>query len=107
PLCVISDGGDWTASVPWLEYPYLQRIYGFYPATCQVTNIHLANEKHDFGPNKRRAVYNFFAAEFALNQAMEDESKIVFEPKEKLFSFGLEGEKMPAHAIRNFEQLKT
>lgn len=106
PLCVISDGGDWTASVPWLEYPYLQRVYGFYPATCQVTNVHLANEKHDFGPNKRRAVYNFFAAEFALNQAMEDESKIVFEPKEKLFSFGLEGEKMPAHAIRDFEQLK-
>lgn len=106
PLCVISDGGDWTASVPWLEYPYLQRVYGFYPATCQVTNVHLANEKHDFGPNKRRAVYNFFAAEFALNQAMEDESKIFFEPKENLLSFGVNGEEMPAHAIRNFEQLK-
>lgn len=29
PMLVVSDGGDWTASVPTLEYPYLQRVYGF------------------------------------------------------------------------------
>lgn len=32
PQLVVSDGGDWTASVPTLEYPYLQRVYGFYDA---------------------------------------------------------------------------
>ena len=51
PVCVISDGGDWTASVPTLEYPYLQRIYGFFNATKNVSNVNLTNEKHDFGVN--------------------------------------------------------
>ena len=32
PQLIVSDGGDWTASVPTLEFPYLQRIYGFYRA---------------------------------------------------------------------------
>ena len=32
PLLVVSDGGDWTASVPTLEYPYLQYIYNMYSA---------------------------------------------------------------------------
>lgn len=35
PLCVVSDGKDWTASVPELEMPYLQRIYGSYDAKNQ------------------------------------------------------------------------
>ena len=61
PQLVVSDGGDWTASVPTLEFPYLQRIYGFYNAKDKVTNVHLPKEKHDFGPNKRNAVYDFFA----------------------------------------------
>ena len=60
PQLVVSDGGDWTASVPALEFPYLQRIYGFYDAKDNVTNVHLPKEKHDFGPNKRNAVYDFF-----------------------------------------------
>ena len=41
PQLVVSDGGDWTASVPTLEYPYLQRVHGFYDAKDKVTNIHL------------------------------------------------------------------
>lgn len=32
PVYVISDGKDWTASVPEMEYPYLQRVYGFFNA---------------------------------------------------------------------------
>ena len=38
PMLVVSDGGDWTATVPRLEYPYLQRIYGFYGVTDKVSN---------------------------------------------------------------------
>ena len=38
PQLIVSDGGDWTASVPTLEFPYLQRIYGFYQAKDKVTN---------------------------------------------------------------------
>ena len=58
PQLIVSDGGDWTASVPTLEFPYLQRIYGFYQAKDKVTNVHLPKEKHDFGPNKRKAFAN-------------------------------------------------
>jgi hypothetical protein len=106
PLCVISDGGDWTASVPALEYPYLQRIYGFYGANDKLSNIHLANEKHDFGVNKRRAVYDFFGKFFNLNMTMADEGKVTIEAKEALYSFGLKGEKMPVNALKNFKDLE-
>jgi hypothetical protein len=106
PLCVISDGKDWTATVPDLEYPYLQRIYGFYQAVNRVSNIHLPEEGHDFGPNKRKAVYDFFGRTFGLNSAMLDESKVVIEPKEAMYSFGIKGEKMPAHAIRSYSAVE-
>ena len=105
PVCVVSDGKDWTASVPELEFPYLQRIYGFYQATNKVTNIHLPAESHDFGPNKRTAVYNFFINSFGLNAGQLDETKVTIEPKEAMYSFGMKGEKMPANVIRNFKDL--
>lgn len=106
PVCVISDGKDWTASVPELEFPYLQRIYGFYDAADKVTNIHLQNEGHDFGVNKRKAVYDFFAGVFALDTKMIDESKVTIEPEKAMCSFGDNGEKMPANAIREFKQVE-
>lgn len=105
PQLIISDGGDWTASVPALEYPYLQRVYGFYGATDKVSNVHLPKEKHDFGPNKRNAVYEFFASAFGLNKKMWDESKVTIEPHSAMYSFGEKGELMPQTAIRSFNQL--
>ena len=86
PMMVISDGGDWTASVPELEFPYLQRIYGFDGAQDKVMNVHLEKECHDFGPNKRKAVYDFFIKVFGLDASMLDEDKVTIEPKEKMFS---------------------
>ena len=86
PMLIVSDGGDWTSSVPTLEYPYLQRIYGFYGATDKVRNVHLPKERHDFGKNKRQAVYDFFIDVFHLDRAMLDESKVQIEPDEALKS---------------------
>ena len=106
PVCVISDGGDWTASVPTLEYPYLQRMYGFYNAANKVSNVHLSNEKHDFGVNKRAAVYQFFASVFNLDSKMIDEKKVTIEPENAMYSFGEKGEKMPVNAIREYKQLE-
>ena len=82
PLLLVSDGGDWTSSTPRLEYPFIQRIFGFYGAKDNVRNIHLPDERHDFGPNKRQAVYDFFADVFALDRSMIDESKVTLEPEE-------------------------
>jgi len=86
PMLIVSDGGDWTSSVPTLEFPYLQRIYGFYGAEKQVRNVHLPNERHDFGKNKRQAVYDFFIDVFDLDRSMLDEDKITIEPDETLKS---------------------
>ena len=86
PLLIVSDDGDWTSSVPYLEFPYLQRIYGFYDAKDKVRNVHLPNERHDFKENKRQAVYDFFIDVFGLDRSMLDESKITIEPDEALKS---------------------
>ena len=86
PMLIVSDGGDWTSSVPYLEFPYLQRIYGFYDAKDKVRNVHLPNERHDFKDNKRQAVYDFFIDVFGLDRSMLDESKITIEPDDALKS---------------------
>ena len=84
PMMLVSDGGDWTSTTPELEYPYLQRIYGFYGATDKVSNIHLPKERHDFGDNKRNAVYKFFIDTFKLDASKLDESKITIEDENAL-----------------------
>lgn len=86
PMLIVSDGGDWTSSVPTLEFPFLQRIYAFYNAKDRVRNVHLPNERHDFKENKRQAVYDFFIDVFVLDRTMLDESKIEIEPDEALKS---------------------
>ena len=84
PMMVISDGGDWTATTPDVEYPFLQHIYSFYGATDKVQNIHLPNERHDFGPNKRQGVYKFFIEVFGLDAMALDESKVTIEDENTL-----------------------
>ena len=86
PQLIVSDGGDWTSSVPYLEFPYLQRIYGFYGAQDKVRNVHLPNERHDFKDNKRQAVYDFFIDVFGLDRSMLNESKVTIESDEALKS---------------------
>ena len=86
PMLIVSDGGDWTSSVPTLEFPYLQRIYGFYGASEKVRNVHLPNERHDFKENKRQAVYDFFIDVFGLDRTMLDESKVTIEAEDTLKS---------------------
>ena len=86
PMLIVSDGGDWTSSVPTLEFPYLQRIYGFYDAKDKVRNVHLPEERHDFKENKRQAVYEFFIDVFHLDASKLDESKITIEPEAALKS---------------------
>ncbi|MCR4773648.1 MAG: acetylxylan esterase [Prevotella sp.] len=84
PMMVVSDGGDWTATTPEVEFPFLQRTYGFYGAKDNVQNIHLPNERHDFGPNKRNAVYKFFIDAFKLDKSKLDEDKITIESENQL-----------------------
>jgi hypothetical protein len=113
PQLLVSDGGDWTDKTPEHDFPYLQKMYSLYGKTSVVENVHLPNEKHDFGINKRTAVYNFMAKYLQLNiNAIKDangnidETAITIEKEEALYVFGDKGEKLPSHAIKGFENLE-
>lgn len=103
PVLTVSDGGDWTATYPELEYPFLRRIWGFYGAGEQVRNVHLPDERHDYGPNKRRAVYEFFAETLGLDLSQADESRAEVLPEEALRSFA---GGLPAGVVRSRGELE-
>ncbi|NJE06776.1 acetylxylan esterase, partial [Thermococcus sp. M36] len=90
-----------------------QKMYSWYGKKNDVQNVHLPNEKHDFGINKRTAVYNFMAKYLNLNlKAIQDdkgnidESKITIEKEEAMYVFGDKGEKLPANAVKGFDNLE-
>lgn len=103
PVLVVSDGGDWTVTYPELEYPFLRRIWDFYGAGEQVRNVHLPDERHDYGLNKRRAVYEFFAETLGLDLEQADEARVELQPEAALQSFA---DGLPAGAIASREELE-
>jgi sugar phosphate isomerase/epimerase len=112
PMLVVSDGKDWTQHVPKNEFPFLQNIYRFYGKGDAVQNVHLATEGHDYGRSKRAAMYEFIAQHFGLNlSAIKnkggeiDESRVTIEPEAALKVFGERGEKLPANAVKGFENV--
>ncbi|MES2693568.1 MAG: acetylxylan esterase [Verrucomicrobiota bacterium] len=112
PLLVVSDGKDWTQHVPQIEYPFLQKIYGYYGAGALVTNVHLADEGHDYGPSKRAALYRFVAEKFGLSlaavQAADgkiDESRVTTETPAQLRAFNAECP-VPHNALHDIASLE-
>lgn len=113
PQLVISDGQDWTDHVPKIEFPYLQKIYGYYNKSAKVKNIHLPTEGHDYGFSKRKVIYAFLAEHLQLNLnrikniwGEIDESPCSIEEESKLYVFGKNGEALPQHAIKGIEELR-
>ncbi|MEZ0542190.1 sodium:solute symporter [Fibrella arboris] len=113
PQLAITDGKDWTQHVPDTEFPFLQRIYGFYGKTTSVKNVHLPQEGHDYGPSKRQALYEFLAQHFALDikkvqdkTGKLDESTCTIEKFPAMYVFGEKGQLLPATAIHGFENLE-
>ncbi|MGV3706441.1 MAG: alpha/beta hydrolase family protein [Arcticibacter sp.] len=111
PQLVVSDGKDWTDKMPEHDFPYLQKIYGYYGKSGNVENVHLPEEGHDYGISKRKALYAFLAKHFKLDESQiqyvnGQESGITIEPEKALYVFGDNGEKLPAHAVKGFENLE-
>ncbi len=84
PLLVVSDGGDWTATYPVSEFPFLRKIWALYGAEREVENLHLGAERHDYGPEKRRGVYRFMARELELDLSKADEKRVTLQQPEAL-----------------------
>jgi hypothetical protein len=106
PQLIISDGKDWTSNVPQLEFPFLQRIYSFYHAEKNVESIHFADEGHDYGISKRKALYSFLSKHFALDIQQAGESKVTIEKDSLMYVFGEKGEKLPVNAIHGKDALE-
>ncbi|MDB4919567.1 MAG: acetylxylan esterase [Mucilaginibacter sp.] len=113
PQLLISDGSDWTAHMPEHDFPYLKKIYGYYGKSDMVENVHLPNDKHDYGPSKRFPLYHFVAKNFRLNiKAIEDkdgnidESGVTIEKEPKMYVFGDHGQNLPPDAVMGLANLQ-
>jgi dienelactone hydrolase len=111
PQLVISDGNDWTKSVPGTDYPYLQTVYGFYGKKDQVENAHLPQDHHDYGFTKRVPMYRFFAKVFGLNlkaitseNGKIDESSITIEHSDAQLVFGTD-RALPPGALKSHDAI--
>jgi hypothetical protein len=109
PMLLISDGADWTSNNAEVEYPYLQRIYGFYGKKDHVAHIHLPDEGHDYGISKRKGMYAFMAEHLNLDlskiqdQSGEiDESFITLQKYDALKAFDAQ-HPLPAYAVQGDE----
>ena len=94
PMLLVSDGNDCTKNTPKVEYPFVKYIYGLFGKSDLVENIHFPNGKHDFGYNKRAAVYPFLAKylELDLKKAINPdgllkEEGIVIEDQKAFYPF--------------------
>jgi hypothetical protein len=112
PMLVVSDGKDWTQHVPTIEFPFLQKVYGFYGADKNVENIHLPTEGHDYGPSKRQAMYRFLARQFGLDISAAqrsdgklDESHVKVENTDDLHIF-TRSDPLPEKACRSVEAIE-
>ena len=87
PMLLISDGDDWTKNTPRVEFPFLQNIYKLMGKEANIEYVHLANEKHDYGPSKRKPMYLFMARHLGLNiEMVKDKNGNIDETHTKILS---------------------
>ena len=113
PMLLISDGKDWTKNTPDVEYPYIRKVYKLYGRENNVENLHLPNEGHDYGFNKRKGAYAFLAKYLGLSlqdvtnsKGEIDENFVKLELSTTLQVFN-DTHPIPSNAIKGNEQLSA
>ena len=111
PQLIISDGDDWTKNNSTVEYPFMQYIYGLYNKKDNVAHVHLPDEVHDYGINKRLAMYPFMAEHLKLKlKNIQDtngkirEEKVVIEDYANFKIFNSENP-LPAHTVKSNDEV--
>lgn len=111
PQLIVSDGDDWTKSVPGTDYPYLKKVYGFYGKEDNISQVYLPDDKHDYGFSKRVPMYTFFAKAFGLNikavtgkDGKIDERGCTIQKKPDLLVFGKKYP-LPLPALRSHQEI--
>lgn len=87
PQMFISVGNDPTSNFPNFGFPFIRNVYQIRGAVSHSQNLHLENEKHDFGLSKRNAIYQFFAEHLNFEVIPEDLKQIVIEAPEQMSVF--------------------
>lgn len=97
---IISVGApDPTKDFPKFGFPFIQHVYETHRRGDQAELLHLATEKHDFGPSKRNAVYAFFAKHLQMWPRPEVSATISIETPEVMEVFSATHPR-PAHAVQ-------
>ncbi|NUQ65078.1 MAG: CehA/McbA family metallohydrolase [Pirellulales bacterium] len=117
PQLLISAGkDDPTHNFPAVGLPFVQHMYGLAGAAAGLRSVHLADEAHDYGPMKRKHVYEFFARHLpiepdgflapqkskAAGLLVEDLTKIRIETPEQLEVFS-SAHPIPPNALSGSE----
>lgn len=105
PQLIISDGDDWTKFTPEIEYPYLKKIYNIAGSENEIENVHFYFEKHDYGPSKRRAAYEFICRRFGLDPNLANEGHVALLKQDQLEVFNLSFP-LPENAIIGSEAVE-
>lgn len=87
PQLIISVDGDQTKEFPSLGLPFVKEVYSAVGHAERLLSLHLSGEKHDLGPAKRKALYQFFAKQWQLPLKEEGSKPIVIESPEALTVF--------------------
>jgi putative membrane-bound dehydrogenase-like protein len=87
PQLIISVGNDPTERFPDVGVPFVRHMYGLAGGPDAFQHRHFADEAHDFGPSKRKAVYEFFTRHLGLVALPEDSGRITIEPPEAMEVF--------------------